>query len=208
MYYVDMPSAEEIGDLNLVRSDACISIYLPTTPISRDIEPSRINLGNLVKKAIAQLETAGCDKRHIVALQEQFAELLADDDFWNHQANSLAILITPESLRTYRMANKLTDIVEVSDRFHLKPLLRAITFPHAAHILALSENAVRLIEVSADLPAREITVTKICLPMLLLQVVKPSIKAIRVRGTAMVHRAKASILHAMYASWMRRYVPC
>ena len=80
MYYVDMPSAEEIGDLNLVRSDACISIYLPTTPISRDIEPSRINLGNLVKKAIAQLETAGCDKRHIVALQEQFAELLADDE--------------------------------------------------------------------------------------------------------------------------------
>lgn len=158
MYYVDMPSAEEIGDLNLVRSDACISIYLPTTPISRDIEPSRINLGNLAKKAIAQLETAGCDKRHIVALQEQFAELLADDDFWNHQANSLAILITPESLRTYRMANKLTDIVEVSDRFHLKPLLRAITFPHAAHILALSENAVRLIEVSADLPAREIAV--------------------------------------------------
>src|SRR5699024_5621830 len=79
-------------------------------------------------------------------------------DFWNHQANSLAILATPSSLRTYRLANKLTEIVEVSDRFHLKPLLRAITFPHAAHVLALSENAVRLIEVSADLPAREISV--------------------------------------------------
>lgn len=158
MYYVDMPSAEEIGHLNLVRSDACISIYLPTTPISRDMGPSRINFGNLVKKAIAQLEAAGCDKRQVILLQNQFAELLADDDFWNHQANSLAILVTPDSLRTYRMANKLTDIVEVSDRFHLKPLLRAITFPHAAHILALSENAVRLIEVSADLPAREIVV--------------------------------------------------
>src|SRR5690554_7117485 len=56
------------------------------------------------------------------------------------------------------MANKLNEIVEVSDRFHLKPLLRATTFPQAAHVLALSENAVRLIEVSADLPAKEIKV--------------------------------------------------
>lgn len=158
MYYVDMPNAEEIGALNLVRSDACISIFLPTTPISREIEHSRINLSNHVKKALAQLESEGLDKKRIALLQEQFADLLADDEFWNHQANSLAILATPETLRTYRMANKLTDIVEVSDRFHLKPLLRAITFPHAAHILALSENAVRLIEVSADLPAREIHV--------------------------------------------------
>ena len=158
MYYVDMPSAEVIGELNLVRSDACISIYLPTTPVSRETEQSRINLGNLVKKAIAQLETANLDKKSIASLQEQFDDLLADDEFWNHQANSLAILATPETLRTYRMASKLSDIVEVSDRFHLKPLLRAITFPHAAHVLALSEKAVRLIEVSADLPAREIVV--------------------------------------------------
>ncbi|HKM37495.1 MAG TPA: hypothetical protein VJY83_07665 [Thiopseudomonas sp.] len=158
MYYVDMPSAEEIGDLNLVRSDACISIYLPTTPVSRETEQSRINLGNLVKKAVAQLEAAGLDKKRIASLQEQFADLLIDEEFWNHQANSLAILATPDSLRTYRMANQLSDIAEVSDRFHLKPLLRAITFPHAAHVLALSENAVRLIEVSADLPAREVVV--------------------------------------------------
>ncbi len=158
MHYVDMPSAREIGDLNLVRADACISIYLPTTPLTQDIAQSRVNLGNLVKKAITQLEEMGLEKRRIWPVQEQIDTLLADHDFWNHQANSLAILVTPDSLRTYRMANKLNAIVEVSDRFHLKPLLRAITFPHAAHILALSENAVRLIEVSADLPAKEVIV--------------------------------------------------
>ncbi|HLV47654.1 MAG TPA: hypothetical protein VKY35_01165 [Aliidiomarina sp.] len=158
MYYIDMPSAEEIGSLNLVRSDASVSIYLPTTPLSREIEPSRIHLGNLVKKAIAQLVNDGLSKKRILLLQQQFADLLADDEFWGHQANSLAILATPDSMRTYRMANKLNPIVEVADRFHLKPLLRAITFPHTAHILALSENAVRLIEVSADLPAQEVTV--------------------------------------------------
>lgn len=158
MYYVDLPSPEEIGDLNLVRADACVSIYLPTTPLTHEVEQSRINCRNLVKKAIAQLEASGFDKRRILQLKEQFADLVADEDFWNHQANSLAILATPDSLRTYRMVNKLTEIVEVSDRFHIKPLLRAITFPHAAHILELSENGVRLIEMSANMPARELEV--------------------------------------------------
>jgi hypothetical protein len=91
-------------------------------------------------------------------LQEQFETVLEDDEFWAHQAHSLAILATPAQLRTYRLPNDLGEMISVSDRFHLKPLLRATTFPNAAHVLAVSENAVRLIEVSADLPAREIRV--------------------------------------------------
>lgn len=158
MLYVDMPSARQVGDLNRIRSDACISIYLKTTPLTQSIGESRTSLGNLVKAAIAQLEAASLAKRRIWPLQEHFDHLLEDDEFWAHQANSLAILATPEQIRTYRLANNLTDMVEVSDRFHLKPLLRAITFPHSAHVLAISENAVRLVEISSDLPATEIRV--------------------------------------------------
>lgn len=158
MLYVDMPTFREFGDLNLVRSDACVSIYLHTTPLTQEIASSRIKLGNLVKTAIDQLAESGLAKRRIWPLQEQFDDLLSDDEFWAHQAHSLVILATPDLLRIYRLANELTEMVEVSDRFHLKPLLRAITFPHAAYVLALSENAVRLIEVSADLPAAEVKV--------------------------------------------------
>ena len=49
-------------------------------------------------------------------------------------------------------------IVEVADRFHLKPLLRAVTFPHNAYVLAIGMGAVRLIEVDADLPPCEVKV--------------------------------------------------
>lgn len=197
MYYVDIPSTKEIGDLNLVRADACVSIYLPTTPLSRETEPSRLNLGNLVKKAVAELEAAGFEKHRIALLQEKFDDLLADDDFWNHQANSLSILATPESIRTYRLANKLTDIVEVSDRFHLKPLLRAVTFPHAAHILAISENAVRLIEISADLPPSVVEIPK--LPKDLTSVVgEATIK--NYSGLGHKHGAQG------YKSYLARYV--
>lgn len=158
MLYVDIPTIRDINALDLIRDDICISIYMRTTPLTQQIGKSRINLGNLLKTAIEQLEAAGVDKQRTALVQQQVSNLLADDDFWVHQAHSLAILATPDLVRTYRLANQLTDMVEVSDRFHLNPLLRAITFPHAAHILALSENAVRLIEISPDLPAHLVTI--------------------------------------------------
>jgi hypothetical protein len=49
------------------------------------------------------------------------------------------------------LANNLTPAVEVSDRFHLKPLLRAVTFPHTAFVLALAQGSVRLLEIAPDL---------------------------------------------------------
>lgn len=158
MLYVDTPTSREFDDLNLVQSDVCVSIYLKTTPVTHNIEKSRISLGNMVKEAIAQLEDANVDKRRIWPLQELFEELLSDTQFWAHQANSLAIFATPERIRTYRLANELVESVEVSDRFNLKPLLRAITFSHTAYVLAISENSVRLIEVSGTLPAVEVKV--------------------------------------------------
>ncbi len=158
MLYLDIPSPRDIGELDLIRSDACVSIYLATTPLTQDIGQSRTRLTQMVKDAIQKLETAGVEKRRIWPMQEHFEAVIADDDFWAHQAHSLALFATPTQLRTYRLPNELHEMSTVSDRFHLKPLLRATTFSHAAHVLALSENDVRLIEVSANLPAVKVTV--------------------------------------------------
>lgn len=152
MLYVDIPTPRDLSALNDVRADVCVSIYLPTTPITQDIQKARIKLSNLAKEAVRQLQEAGTDKHRLAALQENLDDLADDDEFWRFQAHSLAVFATPDSLRTYRLANNLVQIVEVSSRFHLKPLIRAITFPHAAYVLAVSENAVRLVEMSSDLP--------------------------------------------------------
>ena len=152
MLYVDIPTSRDLSTLNDVRADICVSIYLPTTPLTQDIQKARIKLSNLAKEAVRQLHDAGTDKRRLAALQEHLDDLTDDDEFWRFQAHSLAVFATPDALRTYRLANNLVQIVEVSDRFHLKPLIRAITFPHAAYVLAISENAVRLVEISSGLP--------------------------------------------------------
>jgi hypothetical protein len=158
MLYVDIPTQQDIKALNRRRSDACVSIYLPTTPLTQEVGISHTELRKLSKQAFAQLAEARFDKRRLAMMQEAMDHLLEDDDFWRLQANSLAVLLTPEDIRTFRLANKLQACLEVSDRFHLKPLLRAVAFPHTAYVLAVSENAVRFIEMTADGEPQEIKV--------------------------------------------------
>ncbi|MFA5521808.1 MAG: hypothetical protein WCY98_06990 [Castellaniella sp.] len=158
MLYVDLPTLPEFRALHAYRDDACVSIYLETSPLSQQCEASRIELGNLMRKAAGQLEEKGVDRHRIAAMQQLTAALADDYDFWQLQAHSLAVFVTPEAIRSFRLPNRLAPTVQVSDRFHLKPLLRSITFRNAAYVLALSENSVRLIEVFPDLPAAVVEV--------------------------------------------------
>ncbi|MCK9489278.1 MAG: hypothetical protein M0Q42_07770 [Xanthomonadales bacterium] len=151
MLYVDIPTRSDFATLAGTRADACVSIYLKTTPVTQHIEGARIEFGNLVREAQSQLQADGFDKRRLATLLDSLNELHADDEFWRFQANSLAVLVTPDSIRSYRLPNNLTAMVQVADRFHLKPLLRSVTFPHSAFVLALSESAVRLCQMHADL---------------------------------------------------------
>lgn len=158
MLPVDLPTSAEVMALARERSDACVSIYLETTPITREIEASQIAFSNMAREAIAQLENAGLDKRRIWPLREHFDDLLEDSEFWVYQARSLCVLATPDHVYTFRLANRLTPTVQVADRFHIKPLLRAITHCHTGYVLALSENGARLIEFFADMAPVEVRV--------------------------------------------------
>ena len=153
MLHVDVPTRSDLERLMTLREPACVSIYLPTTPLSHEAEADRIALGNLAREAATQLQAGGHDARTVQAIGEHLEELVDDDAFWSMQARSLAIFATPARILTFRLANQLTAAVEVADRFHVKPLLRAVTAEHDAFVLALAQGAARLVEVSADLPA-------------------------------------------------------
>jgi hypothetical protein len=150
MLYVDIPTLSELRNLAAVRAPICASRFLPTTPLTQETAADRITLKNLGQRVALQLHATDADKRQIAALEEHLTDLSEDDEFWRFQARSLAILATPDRLRTYRLPNRLTEAAEISDRFHLKPLLRAVTFPQHAYVLVLSQSAARLVEIYAD----------------------------------------------------------
>ena len=141
--HLDIPTDEQLTALLGAREPGSVSAYLPTSPLPQDADAARIELKNLAAEAERQLGDAGRGVR-------SSSTTCSPTTRSGHQlANSLAVFATADSLRTFRLPNRLVSMVEVSDRFHLKPLLRSVTFPQAALVLALAQGSVRLIEVAA-----------------------------------------------------------
>jgi hypothetical protein len=151
--HTDIPTRGDLEQLLAVRDAACVSIYLPTTPEERG-ERDRLEFERLAREALEQLSASPGESD----LRDVLDDLADDAEFWARQAHSLAVFATPAGARTFQVANRLSPMVAVSDRFHVKPLLRSATFPHAAFVLALSQNVARLVEVSPDAPPAEIKV--------------------------------------------------
>lgn len=155
--HTDIPSRAEIDALMRTRRPWCVSLYLPTSPVSTG-EAERIELGNLTREALDRLRAAGADKEDLAGVEEQLALIAGDEVFWRYQARTLALFVTPASLVTFRLPNRLRRLAAVSDRFHLKPLLRAVTFPQTAFVLALSQRSVRVLEILPDLGPQPVAV--------------------------------------------------
>lgn len=150
MLHTDTPTVAEITALANERAAGCVSIYLRTGRMPEQSEEARIRLRNFVDAASAQLAAAGSGAAELDALSAAVAELLDDRAFWSYQSETLVIFASSGRLATYRVANRLPELLEVADRYLVKPLLRAVTFPQTAFVLALSQNHVRLIEATAD----------------------------------------------------------
>jgi hypothetical protein len=155
--HTDIPSRAQIDRLLASRHPSSVSIYVPTDPASTG-DAARIAFEKLAAEAMRQLGELDRPKAELRTLEESLADLAADAGFWRLQARSLGVFAAPEGVTTFRLPNLLVELVEVSDRFHVKPLLRAVTFPQVALVLALAQGSVRVLEVSPDVPPERIDV--------------------------------------------------
>lgn len=152
MDYKDIPTKADIERIAAFREPGCVSIYLPTGTTPPEADRARIELKNHLSQALRALEALGVAKSRIAAVQAEGELILDDRDFWRYQSRSLAVFLDGEVAETFRLPNRLTSVCEVADRFYVKPLLRAVTFPQQAFILALAQNSVRLIRVDPEAP--------------------------------------------------------
>jgi len=179
MLDIDIPGLEEFKALAQVKGETCVSLYLPTSPLGSSAKVNRTAFKDLAKEALSQLKEAGIDKVEITAFAEQFDRLAGIepdvqdqdkvrkqqhakpdpvDSFWHYQANGLAVLATSGATRTFRLPNSPKPLAEVADRFHLTPLIRAMTSPHDVYVLALAKEAVRLVHAFAKFPPERLQV--------------------------------------------------
>jgi hypothetical protein len=156
--HTDIPSQAQIRRLLQAHGGDRVSIYLPTSPITPEADASRIAFKNLAAQAVEQLRAAGAGTADREAIEEALDDLHDDREFWAEQAHSLAVFADAGGLRSFRLPNRLTEAVQVADRYYVKPLLRTVAFPQTAFVLALAEGSVRLLEVTPDLPTFEVRV--------------------------------------------------
>lgn len=123
-----------------------VSIYMPTERLGAETQQNPIRFKNLMKLAEALLQNdAQMRNSDASALLQPLTEL-DRDDFWQHQDEGLAIFLNEGSVRYYQLPFAVDELVVVSDRFHLKPLLPLLTNDGEFFLLALSQKQIRLFQ--------------------------------------------------------------
>lgn len=128
------------------RPGPCISIYLPTSPPGARTPQGPIRLRNLLGRASAELFAHGLHDSAIETLLGPLEDLLDDVSFWNTQEQGIALFRAPGFTRAFHLPRAFAESCEVGDHFFLKPLLPLIASDDTFYVLALSQNAVRLLE--------------------------------------------------------------
>ncbi len=138
-------TSDRLIELLDVHDPPCVSIYQPTHRQRPERDQDPIRYRNLVRDAEAALRHA-YPERLADALLGRLRELEDDKVFWTHRTEGLGVLVSPERFELIDLQHLVQERVVVSDRFHLKPLLRALQSADRFQILGLSLHEARLFE--------------------------------------------------------------
>ena len=110
--------ASDLKELANVCADPCVSILLPTHRTGREVQQAAIRLKNLLAQASDQLKSAGRD----CSILDPVVSLSTTTDFWQHQADGLAIYLTADQLWAFQLPHSVKERSYVGDSFFLSPL--------------------------------------------------------------------------------------
>jgi hypothetical protein len=128
----------------------CVSLYMPTHRLGREKQQDPIRLKNLLAEAETKLLAHGLRRPEVQKMMRPAEELLWDKRFWQHQGNGLAIFLTDNFQRVYRLPAAFEEFLLITNSFHIKPLLPLLGRGEKFYVLAVSLNNVRLLEGNAD----------------------------------------------------------
>lgn len=100
---------------------------------------------NLLREVEEHLRARGLRAPEASGLLDPAAKLLPDGFFREHQGDGLALFLSPEIFHYYVLPFIFKELVIVSNRFHIRPLLQLFSGDGRFYVLALSQNKVRLL---------------------------------------------------------------
>jgi hypothetical protein len=141
---MDLFAREDLRTLLTEPGRPCVSIFMPTHRGGGEEDPIRCRVH--LEEAQERLIATGLRAPEARRMLEPARHLLEDASFWKHQCDGLAFFLAPQFLRLYRLPVMFQDLVVIADRFHITPLLPLLSGSGCFYVLALSQNAVRLLQ--------------------------------------------------------------
>lgn len=127
----------------------CLSLYQPTHRRHPEAAQDPIRFRNLLASLQRSLEQRS-ESKAAQALLEPFRALAADESFWQHGFDGLAVLGAKDIFRVYRLQRPVDELAVVADTFHTKPLLHILQSADRYQILALTLHDMRLFQGNRD----------------------------------------------------------
>jgi hypothetical protein len=138
-------SKDDLQRLMQVRDQCCISIFMPTHSDASEIEQDQIRLKNLIRQAEQRIDETALSPESMRTGIEKSRRLLQEMAFRRPVADGLALFLSPEHFISYSLPLKFEELLVAANRFHVKPLLPLFSSDGRFYVLAISQNAVRMI---------------------------------------------------------------
>jgi len=136
----------KLDELVGLQTGPCISIYLPMHPVGRDALQDAVRLRKLCDEAEERLIKHGLSRNEANELILPARRLPSNELAWQARGQWIAIFIAPGLAHTYQGHGSMEEALFLDEQFHLRPLLPHITQRERFYVLALSQNAARLLE--------------------------------------------------------------
>lgn len=139
------PTRQGILELAQMQTQTCVSLFVNSARFGPQARQGRLRFKNLVNQAEAELKARNLRQDEIEGLLKPAGKLLIDTPFWSRQMEGLAVYLSGGDSRVLQLPFSVSTSVVVSDRFYVKPLLRAAT-NESYFILNLNLSGARLLE--------------------------------------------------------------
>lgn len=120
---MDNLSAKDLSELMTHRLAQCLSLYMPTHPTGPEAQQDAVRLKNLCDKGDKLLVEHGMRAAEARELVQTVRNIPHDPVFWMHRSAGLAVFLSREMYRVYRLGWPFEEQVTVNRRFHVKQLL-------------------------------------------------------------------------------------
>ncbi len=144
---MDNFTKDDLKELFEIKQWPSISVYMPTQRAG-DSQQNSIRFKTLLQKAESNL--SDYQFKDAGKLLAPAKKLYNDTGFWNQRSDGLAMFISPDVFKIYLLPRSFDELLIITRRFHLKPLIPVISSKTIFYVLAVSQNNVRLLRCTPE----------------------------------------------------------